>query len=181
MADKYFCNFSLFQSMPDSWGIDQLFPIMPIERLDEQPTRSAQLQDITCDSDGKITAYVNGVQQTSYLPLHEVKAEEHYYIGVFLVGAYQEIMGNMHNLFDDTNAVHLSVNEDGDGYTIDQVIDGETVADVLEYVQYDPKKLVRRLEIWVSKATKDGKITEAEGKEFIANYRSGLYGYTYLE
>ncbi|MBR6820022.1 MAG: arginine decarboxylase, partial [Bacteroidaceae bacterium] len=114
-------------------------------------------------------------------PLYEVKAEEHYYIGVFLVGAYQEIMGNMHNLFGDTNAVHLSVNEDGDGYTIDQVIDGETVADVLEYVQYDPKKLVRRLEIWVSKATKDGKITEAEGKEFIANYRSGLYGYTYLE
>ena len=181
MSDKYFCNFSLFQSMPDSWGIDQLFPIMPIERLDEQPTRSAQLQDITCDSDGKITAYVNGVQQTSYLPLHEVKAEEHYYIGVFLVGAYQEILGNMHNLFGDTNAVHLSVSEDGKGYNIDQVIDGETVADVLEYVQYEPKKLVRRLEIWVSKAIKDGKITEAEGKEFISNYRSGLYGYTYLE
>ena len=181
MSDKYFCNFSLFQSMPDSWGIDQLFPIMPIERLDEQPTRSAQLQDITCDSDGKITAYVNGMQQTSYLPLHEVKAEEHYYIGVFLVGAYQEILGNMHNLFGDTNAVHLSVNEDGKGYSIDQVIDGETVADVLEYVQYEPKKLVRRLEIWVSKAVKDGKITESEGKEFISNYRSGLYGYTYLE
>ena len=179
MADKYFCNFSLFQSMPDSWALDQLFPIMPIARLEEQPTRSAMLQDITCDSDGKISAYVNGGQQTSYLPLHPIKPDEHYYVGVFLVGAYQEILGNMHNLFGDTNAVHISV--DDEGYTIEQVIDGETVADVLEYVQYDPKKLVRRLEIWVSRAIKDGKITAAEGKEFISNYRSGLYGYTYLE
>ena len=179
MADKYFCNFSLFQSMPDSWALDQLFPIMPIARLEEQPTRSAMLQDFTCDSDGKISAYVNGGQQTSYLPLHPIRPDEHYYVGVFLVGAYQEILGNMHNLFGDTNAVHISV--DGEGYTIEQVIDGETVADVLEYVQYDPKKLVRRLEIWVSRAIKDGKITAAEGKEFISNYRSGLYGYTYLE
>ena len=179
MADKYFCNFSLFQSMPDSWGIDQLFPIMPIARLEEQPTRSATLQDITCDSDGKITAYINGGQQTNYIPLHPVRQGEHYYIGVFLVGAYQEILGNMHNLFGDTNAVHISV--DKDDYTIEQFIDGETVADVLEYVQYDPKKLVRRLEIWVSKAIKDGKITPNEGKEFISNYRAGLYGYTYLE
>ena len=179
MADKYFCNFSLFQSMPDSWGIDQLFPIMPIDRLKEQPKRSAQLQDITCDSDGKISAYVNGGQQTNYLPLHTIRDGEHYYIGVFLVGAYQEILGNMHNLFGDTNAVHITVNEEG--YTIDKTIDGETVADVLEYVQYDPKKLVRRLEIWVAKAIKEGKITSDEGKEFISNYRSGLYGYTYLE
>ena len=182
MADKYFCNFSLFQSMPDSWGIDQLFPIMPIARLEEQPTRSCTLQDITCDSDGKIGAYVNGGQQTSYLPLHVIKPGEHYYIGVFLVGAYQEILGNMHNLFGDTNAVHISLDGDEEnGYSIDKVIDGETVADVLEYVQYEPKKLVRRLEIWVSRAIKDGKITEAEGKEFISNYRAGLYGYTYLE
>lgn len=180
MADKYFCNFSLFQSLPDSWGIDQLFPIMPIARLEERPTRSATLQDITCDSDGKISAYVNGTQQTSYLPLHTIKHGDHYYIGVFLVGAYQEILGNMHNLFGDTNAVHISINSDG-GYEIEQIIDGETVADVLEYVQYEPKKLVRRLEIWVSKAIKDGKITETEGKEFISNYRAGLYGYTYLE
>ena len=180
MADKYFCNFSLFQSLPDSWGIDQLFPIMPIARLEERPTRSATLQDITCDSDGKISAYVNGTQQTSYLPLHSIKHGDHYYIGVFLVGAYQEILGNMHNLFGDTNAVHISINDNG-GYDIGQIIDGETVADVLEYVQYEPKKLVRRLEIWVSKAIKDGKITETEGKEFISNYRAGLYGYTYLE
>lgn len=179
MADKYFCNFSLFQSLPDSWGIDQLFPIMPIERLNEKPTVSATLQDITCDSDGKISAYVNYNQQTSYLPLHSFREGDHYYIGVFLVGAYQEILGNMHNLFGDTNAVHVTVDEDG--YSIDKTIDGETVADVLEYVQYDPKRLVRRLEAWVSKAIKEGKITIEEGKEFISNYRSGLYGYTYLE
>ena len=179
MSDKYFCNFSLFQSLPDSWGIDQLFPIMPLQRLNERPTRSATLQDITCDSDGKISAYVNYNQQTQYLPLHEVKEDEHYYIGVFLVGAYQEILGNMHNLFGDTNAVHVSV--DADGYSIDKTIDGETVADVLEYVQYDPKHLVRRLESWVSRAVKEERITVEEGKEFISNYRSGLYGYTYLE
>ena len=179
MADKYFCNFSLFQSLPDSWGIDQLFPIMPIERLNEKPTVSATLQDITCDSDGKISAYVNYNQQTSYIPLHTFHEGEHYYIGVFLVGAYQEILGNMHNLFGDTNAVHVTVDENG--YSIDKTIDGETVADVLEYVQYDPKRLVRRLEAWVSKAVKEGKITNEEGKEFISNYRSGLYGYTYLE
>ena len=160
-------------------GIDQLFPIMPIQRLDEQPTRSAQIQDITCDSDGKVATYVNGGQQTSYIPLHPVKQGEHYYIGVFLVGAYQEILGNMHNLFGDTNAVHISV--DDNGYHIDKTIDGETVADVLEYVQYSPKNLVRRLEIWVAKSVKEGKITLEEGKEFISNYRAGLYGYTYLE
>ena len=179
MSEKYFCNFSLFQSLPDSWGIDQLFPVMPISRLDERPTRSATLQDITCDSDGKIVSYVNGNQQTNYISLHDVKPGEHYYIGVFLVGAYQEILGNLHNLFGDTNAVHISV--DDEGYSIDKTIDGETVADVLEYVQYDPKALVRRLESWVSKAIKEKRITHEEGKEFISNYRAGLYGYTYLE
>ncbi len=179
MADKYFCNFSLFQSMPDSWGIDQMFPIMPIQRLDERPTRSAQIQDITCDSDGKISTYVNGVQQTNYLPLHPINPGEPYYIGVFLTGAYQEILGSAHNLFGFTNAVHVSVDEKG--YNIDKTIDGETIADVLAYVQYDHKKLVRRLEIWVTKAIKEGRITPEEGKEFISNYRAGLYGYTYLE
>ena len=179
LADKYFCNFSLFQSMPDAWALDQLFPIMPISRLNEKPTVSATLQDITCDSDGKISTYVNYNQQTSYLPLHRIREGERYYIGVFLVGAYQELLGNMHNLFGDTNAVHITVDEDG--YSIDKTIDGETVADVLEYVQYDPKSLVRRLESWVSRAVKEGRITVEEGKEFISNYRSGLYGYTYLE
>ncbi len=179
LADKYFCNFSLFQSLPDSWAIDQIFPIMPIQRLDEKPDRSATLQDITCDSDGKIANFISTRNVSNYLPVHSLKSKEPYYIGVFLVGAYQEILGDMHNLFGDTNAVHISVNENG--YTIDQLIDGETVAEVLDYVQYNPKKLVRTLETWVTKSVKEGKISLEEGKEFLSNYRSGLYGYTYLE
>ncbi len=179
LADKYFCNFSLFQSLPDAWAIDQLFPIMPIQRLDERPTRTATLQDITCDSDGKITNFVTDKNVSHILPIHSIQEGEHYYLGVFLVGAYQEILGDMHNLFGDTNAVHISV--DDTSYHIDQVIDGETVAEVLEYVQYDPKKLVRTLETWVSRSVKEGKISASEGKDFLSNYRSGLYGYTYLE
>lgn len=179
LADKYFCNFSLFQSLPDSWAIDQLFPVMPIQRLGEKPERNVTIQDITCDSDGKIAQYVNAMQQTSTVPLHSIRRGERYYVGVFLVGAYQEILGNMHNLFGDTNAVHVTVANDG--YSIDRVIEGETVAEVLEYVQYDAKRLQRRLETWVKRAEINGKITLSEGNEFLANYRSGLYGYTYLE
>ena len=179
LADKYFCNFSLFQSLPDSWAIDQLFPIMPVQRLGERPDRQATLQDITCDSDGKITNFVTNSYMSHSLPVHSLKSGEPYYLAVFLVGAYQEILGDMHNLFGDTNAVHVSVSENN--YSIDKIIDGETVAEVLEYVQYEPKKLVRRLEIWVSRSIKEGKITLEEGKEFLSNYRSGLYGYTYLE
>lgn len=179
LADKYFCNFSLFQSLPDSWAIDQLFPIMPIQRLKEFPSRNATLQDITCDSDGKIANFVTGNHISHVLPLHTLKKNEPYYVGVFLVGAYQEILGDMHNLFGDTNAVHISI-KDGQ-YHIDQIFDGETVEEVLDYVQYNPKKLVRQLEIWVSKSVQEGKITLEEGKEFLSNYRNGLYGYTYLE
>ena len=179
LADKYFCNFSLFQSLPDSWAIDQIFPIMPIQRLDEKPERSATLQDITCDSDGKIANFISTRNVAHYLPVHSLKKNEPYYLAVFLVGAYQEILGDMHNLFGDTNDVHVSVNEKG--YSIEQIIDGETVAEVLDYVQYNPKKLVRTLETWVTKSVKEGKISLEEGKEFLSNYRSGLYGYTYLE
>ena len=179
LADKYFCNFSLFQSLPDSWAIDQIFPIMPIQRLDEKPDRSATLQDITCDSDGKIANFISTRNVSHYLPVHSLKKTEPYYLAVFLVGAYQEILGDMHNLFGDTNAVHVAVNEKG--YSIEQIIDGETVAEVLDYVQYNPKKLVRTLETWVTKSVKEGKISLEEGKEFLSNYRSGLYGYTYLE
>lgn len=179
LADKYFCNFSLFQSLPDSWAIDQIFPIMPIQRLDEKPDRSATLQDITCDSDGKIANFISTRNVAHYLPVHSLKKTDPYYLAVFLVGAYQEILGDMHNLFGDTNAVHVSVNEKG--YNIEQIIDGETVAEVLDYVQYNPKKLVRTLETWVTKSVKEGKISVEEGKEFLSNYRSGLYGYTYLE
>jgi len=179
LSDKYFCNFSLFQSLPDSWAIDQIFPIIPIQRLEEKPDRSATLQDITCDSDGKIDNFISTRNLSYYLPVHSLKPKEPYYIGVFLVGAYQEILGDLHNLFGDTNAVHVSVDEKG--YSIDQIIDGETVAEVLEYVQYNPKKLVRTVETWVTSSVKSGIITAEEGKEFLSNYRSGLYGYTYLE
>lgn len=179
LPDKYFCNFSLFQSLPDSWAIDQVFPIIPIHRLDEKPDKTATLQDITCDSDGKIDNFVSSGSQHSYLPVHSVKKNESYYLGVFLVGAYQEILGDLHNLFGDTNAVHISVNEKG--YEIEQMIDGETVAEVLDYAQYSAKKLVRTVETWVTRSVKDGTITVEEGKEFLSNYRSGLYGYTYLE
>ena len=170
LADKYFCNFSLFQSLPDSWAIDQIFPIMPIQRLDEKPDRSATLQDITCDSDGKIANFISTRNVAHYLPVHSLKKTEPYYVAVFLVGAYQEILGDMHNLFGDTNAVHVSVNEKG--YNIEQIIDGETVAEVLDYVQYNPKKLVRTLETWVTKSVKEGKISLEEGKEFLSTSRS---------
>ena len=179
LADKYFCNFSLFQSLPDAWAIDQIFPIVPLQRLNERPTRSATLQDITCDSDGKIAHFVTSRNISNILPVHTLRKNEPYYLGVFLVGAYQEILGDMHNLFGDTNAAHITV-KDGH-YHIDQIIDGETVEEVLEYVQYNPKKLVRQLEVWVTKSVKEGKISLEEGKEFLSNYRSGLYGYTYLE
>jgi arginine decarboxylase len=179
LSDKYFCNFSLFQSLPDSWAIDQIFPIIPIQRLDEKPERSATLQDITCDSDGKIDNFISTKNFSYYLPVHTLTNKEPYYIGVFLVGAYQEILGDLHNLFGDTNAVHISV--DDNGYNIDQIIDGESVAEVLDYVQYSAKKLVRTVETWVTSAVKSGIISAEEGKEFLSNYRSGLYGYTYLE
>ncbi len=179
LPDKYFCNFSLFQSLPDSWAIDQLFPVVPISRLDEKPTRLATLQDMTCDSDGKIAYFISSQGVSTSLPVHPLKAGEPYYIGVFLVGAYQEILGDMHNLFGDTNAVHINCYKDH--YEIEQVIDGETVAEVLDYVQFNPKKLVRNVETWVTRAMKEGRITPEEGREFLSNYRSGLYGYTYLE
>ena len=179
LSDKYFCNFSLFQSLPDAWAIDQIFPIMPIHRLNEEPIKNATIQDITCDSDGKIDKFVATRNSPHQIPLHPLKGKESYYLGVFLVGAYQEILGDLHNLFGDTNAVHVSV--DSDGYKIDRIIDGESVAEVLEYVQYSPKKMVRALETWVTSSVKAGIITLEEGKEFLSNYRSGLYGYTYLE
>lgn len=179
LPEKYFCNFSLFQSLPDSWAIDQMFPIMPIARLDEKPTHQCTIQDMTCDSDGKISHFV-APQGSSYcLNVHGLKPNEPYYLGVFLVGAYQEILGDLHNLFGDTNAVHISLTKDG--YEIDQVIDGEAVADVLDYVEYNPKKLVRNLETWVTACMKRGAITPEEGRQFLNNYRAGLYGSTYLE
>ena len=179
VPDKYFCNFSLFQSLPDTWAIDQIFPIIPISRLDEKPTRTCTIQDITCDSDGKIANFITAHGTSSALPVHPIKAGEHYYLGVFLVGAYQEILGDMHNLFGDTNAVHINVYKDH--YEIEQIIDGETVAEVLDYVQFSPKKLARNVEAWVTASMKAGTISPEEGRDFLSTYRSGLYGYTYLE
>ena len=179
LPDKYFCNFSLFQSLPDSWAIDQIFPVMPIARLDERPTHTCTIQDITCDSDGKIANFISHHDVSGALPVHNVHNGETYYIGVFLVGAYQEILGDMHNLFGDTNEVHIHVTKDA--YTIDQMIDGETVAEVLDYVQYNPKTLERNVEAWVTASMKAGKITPEEGRSFLSTYGSGLYGYTYLE
>ena len=179
LPEKYFCNFSLFQSLPDSWAIDQMFPIMPITRLDEKPTRECTIQDVTCDSDGKINRFVAPAGSSYCLSVHDLKPNEPYYLGVFLVGAYQEILGDLHNLFGDTNAVHITLTKDG--YEIAQIIDGEAVADVLDYVEYNPKKLVRNLESWVTASMKRGVITPEEGRQFLNNSRSGLYGSTYLE
>jgi len=180
LADKYFCNFSLFQSLPDAWAIDQLFPIMPLHRLTQKPTREGTIQDITCDSDGKIDHFIGTRSFSPMLPLHELIPDEPYYLGVFMVGAYQEILGDLHNLFGDTNVAHVILTPDG-GYEIEKVIDGEQVADVLDYVQFNHKKLVRTMETWVSCSVKEKRISSREGKEFLAIYRSGLFGYTYLE
>lgn len=179
IPDKYFCNFSLFQSLTDAWAIDQVFPIIPLSRLDEKPGKTCTIQDMTCDSDGKLNHFITSGGITGALPVHALKPGEPYYIGVFLVGAYQEILGDMHNLFGDTNAVHISVYKDR--YEIDRIIDGETVEEVLDYVQYNSKKLVRNVETWVTASMKAGTITPEEGRAFLSNYRSGLYGYTYLE
>lgn len=180
LAEKYFGNFSLFQSLPDSWAIDQIFPVMPIQRLNEEPTVETTIQDVSCDSDGKIDLFVRGGEVSRTLPLHKLKKDEPYYITVYLVGAYQEILGDLHNLFGDTNAVHIVCNENG-GYEIDKVIDGESVEDVLDYVNFSDKALVRTMENWVTRSVKEGRITLQEGKDFLNIYRSGLYGYTYLE
>lgn len=179
LAEKYFCNFSLFQSLPDSWAIDQVFPVMPIQRLDQEPSVNVTIQDITCDSDGKVDFFVKQNELTRTLPLHPVKQGDSYFVAVYLVGAYQEILGDLHNLFGDTNAVHITC--DQNTYHIDKIIDGESIADVLEYVQFSDKSLVRTMENWVTNSIKEGKISQKQGREFLNIYRSGLYGYTYLE
>jgi arginine decarboxylase len=179
LSDKYFCNFSLFQSLPDSWAIDQIFPVMPIDRLWEMPSVNATLQDITCDSDGKIDHFIGQGTHSFSLPVHALKENETYYIAVFLAGAYQEILGDLHNLFGDTNAAHIIATSKG--YEIKQIVEGETVDEVLDYVEFSSKRLVRDMESWVSRSIKSGRISQAEGKEYLAMYRSGLYGYTYLE
>lgn len=180
LSDTYFCNFSVFQSMPDAWAIDQLFPIMPIHRLTECPTRRAVLGDITCDSDGKIDQFIDLRDVRSTLELHPHDGDQPYYLGAFLLGAYQEILGDLHNLLGDTNAVHVSLEEDGTP-NVDTVIKGDTVTEVLNYVQYSAEKLTDRVRKDVEKAVRQGRITAAESRQFLKFYETGLEGYTYLE
>jgi arginine decarboxylase len=180
LSDTYFCNFSVFQSMPDSWAIDQLFPMMPIHRLTEAPTRRAVLGDITCDSDGKVDQFIDLRDVQSTLELHPVADGEPYYIGTFLLGAYQEILGDLHNLFGDTNAVHVHLEPDGTP-NVDTVIKGDTVAEVLHYVQYSAEILLNRVRKDVERAVRAGKLSVAESRAFLGFYEDGLAGYTYLE
>jgi len=176
-VDRYFCNFSLFQSLPDSWAIDQLFPIMPIHRHLEKPTRRGTLQDITCDSDGKIEKFIGGKSGQPSLPLHEFRDDEQYLLGVFLTGAYQEILGDLHNLFGDTNAVHIRLSGDS-GYEITDLVHGDTVTEVLNYVQFRASDLLATFRRKVGAASS---LTRPESNTFIAEYVAGLEGYTYLE
>jgi arginine decarboxylase len=180
LADTYYCNFSLFQSAPDSWAINQLFPICPIHRLGKEPTRRAVLADLTCDSDGKVDKFIDRRDVKPVLELHEPNGEP-YYIGMFLLGAYQEILGDLHNLFGDTNQVHVSAVEGGSGYKIDHVIEGNTVMEVLDYVSYDRKRLLRNLRRGVEDAIGNGNLTMEEGALLVNTYVKGLEGYTYFE
>ena len=180
LVDRYFCNFSLFQSVPDHWAIDQLFPIMPIHRLNEEPTRRGTLQDVTCDSDGKIDHFVggNGRRVKSSLELHAYDEANPYILGIFLTGAYQEILGDLHNLFGDTNAVHIRLSDAGRGYEISDLVRGNTVTDVLNYVEYGAVELLTTFRRKVAGADN---LTRQESNTFIAEYVAGLEGYTYLE
>ena len=179
LSDTYFCNFSLFQSMPDSWAIKQLFPVMPIHRLDQKPSRSAVLGDVTCDSDGKIDQFIDRRDVKRTLPLHAWNNDP-YYLGAFLIGAYQEILGDLHNLFGDTNAVHISTDERGD-VVVDAVIKGDTVREVLDYVEFDANQLVQRLRDSLERAVREGRIDDSQAGRFLKFYEAGLGGYTYLE
>jgi arginine decarboxylase len=179
LSDTYFCNFSIFQSMPDSWAIDQLFPIMPIHQLKQEPTCRGILADITCDSDGKVDRFIDRRDVKPVLELHPYKGED-YYVAAFLVGAYQEILGDLHNLFGDTNAVHVSMREDGQA-SIDEVVEGDTVREVLQYVQFSADDLMRSMRRNVENALRDHKLTLDESRVLLKFYESGLKGYTYLE
>ena len=180
LADIYYGNFSLFQSLPDIWAIDQVFPVMPIHRLNEEPTRQAVIADLTCDCDGKIDRFALGDGIKSTLPLHKLKANEEYYLGVFLIGAYQETLGDLHNLFGDTHVVSVAIREDGSMDFVRE-IQGDTIADVLSYVEYDPKIMTEELRQKAEQAVRDGKITASKRKQMMAAFKASLDGYTYFE
>ncbi len=176
LVDRYFCNFSVFQSLPDNWAIDQIFPIIPIHRLNQQPSRRGTLQDITCDSDGVIDRFAGGRKGKPSLELHPVVEDEPYILGIFLTGAYQEILGDLHNLFGDTNAVHVRLTEHG--YEVTDLVHGDTVTEVLNYVQFHASDLLATFRRKVGKARE---LSRQEANSFIADYVAGLEGYTYLE
>ncbi len=178
LCRTYFCNFSIFQSMPDSWAIDQVFPIMPIHRLKEKPVNRGILADITCDSDGKIDCFINKLQTGNVLPLHPYTGEE-YYIGAFMVGAYQEVLGDLHNLLGDANAVHVSLDEQG-RMSIDEVVEGDSVSEVLQYVQYDTEHLKRNFRKSIEAAVRSDRLTVEEATQLRRFFEQGLSGYTYL-
>ena len=180
LSDIYFCNVSVFQSLPDSWAIEQLFPIMPIHRLDERPTRNAVLADITCDSDGKIDRFVSHREVKSTLEVHEIADGDEYYLAAFLVGAYQETLGDLHNLFGDTHVVHIRL-EDGGGWWIDEIVTGDTASKVLEYMEYDVAELYPALARDCERAIREGRMTVAESQALKRFYQGELDGYAYLE
>lgn len=180
LADIYYGNFSLFQSLPDIWAIDQLFPIMPIHRLDERPVRDAVIADITCDCDGKIDRFVGVPEPTTSLSLHPLREGEEYYLGVFLVGAYQETLGDLHNLFGDTNVVSVHLNRDG-SFDFVKEIYGDTIADVLSYVEYNPKEMQIRFRNSAERAVREGRITARERQHMMKTYNASMRGYTYYE
>ncbi|MEZ4400300.1 MAG: biosynthetic arginine decarboxylase [Kofleriaceae bacterium] len=180
LSDTYFCNFSMFQSLPDAWAVDQLFPICPIHRLNTEPTRRATLADITCDSDGKIDSFIDLRDVKHVLELHPKEDGQDYYLGMFLVGAYQEILGDLHNLFGDTNTVHVQLGPDGD-YDVKDVVAGDTVAEVLGFVDYSPSDLLGRLRANVEVALRKKLLTLDESRQLINRFRQGMIGYTYLD
>jgi arginine decarboxylase len=179
LSDTYFCNFSMFQSLPDIWAIDQLFPIMPIHRLGEEPTRRAVLADITCDSDGKIDHFIDRRDVKSVLELHPVNGQD-YYLGVFLIGAYQEILGDLHNLFGDTNAVHITLSDEGE-VVLENIVKGDSVREVLSYVHFNADELMHRLQLNVETAVRQGNLDHKEAGRLMRFYEDALRGYTYLE
>ncbi len=179
MVDFYYANFSLFQSLPDSWAIDQLFPVMPIQRLCERPTQKTVLVDITCDCDGKVDKFIDREDVAKSLPLHEVEPEENYYVAIFLVGAYQETLGDIHNLLGDTNVVSVHLENGRPVYTNEE--EGDSVADVLSYVKYDVRELVGKFRVLAERAVEEGRITPRQRRDAVEAYRDGLNGYTYYE
>ncbi|HEY3739958.1 MAG TPA: biosynthetic arginine decarboxylase [Bryobacteraceae bacterium] len=179
LSDTYFCNFSLFQSMPDSWAVKQLFPVMPIHRLEEEPFRQGIIGDISCDSDGKIDQFIDRRDVKKTLPLHEFNGQT-YMLGAFLVGAYQEILGDLHNLFGDTNAVHVSLGENGEA-VLNTVVAGDTVREVLDYVQFNSRALIDQFRDDVETSLRDNRISYEEAGMLLRFYEEGMNGYTYLE